>query len=444
MSSGRGWYAELGYASGNFGKSLQNTTVGLVYLYFLIQVLGVPAALAGTVLLLSQLWECVTDPVLGHLIDRKLGSRRSYNRIILFALPLSALSFIGIFWLPSVAGSATGVWILISCMAFRLAYALVDVPHNALLAALSSNSRRCSELAALRFLFSSAGSLAVFAFAAPALESQRDPDGFISFAIVLAILYCVVMTISVLSTPAAAAAQRVEPPQDVSGTLKHLWGNRRLMRIFLVCLISAALLTMFSRMTAFYATSWIGDAKFASWLLGAHFVGQLVSAPVWSFIGARHEKKTAAWCAHLLMVLVAVGFLAVAPTAHFAGMFFYFWAGVALSGFTIMNWALVPDAIEYTAARSGARHEATTFGIFTALNKVASGIGMALIGWALHFSGYDVEAAGSDARSPELLWAMTLPTIAGALACAALLSRLSMSHAEVERWKEPLPSARDS
>lgn len=421
--------AALGYASGNFAKSLQNTTVGLIYLYFLVDVLGMSAPLAGMILLISQLWDCIIDPILGHAIDQRCGSSRAYNKIILYALPLSALSFIGIFWLPISAGDGTAWWVAGSCIVFRLAYAIVDVPHNAFLAAFSTDSRKRSELAALRFLFSSVGSLSVFAFAAPALAQQQDPDRFVSFAVLLAILYCVVMGASVLLTPAAAPTSTVAQNLNLSKALASLLSNRRLMRILLVSVISAALLTMFSRMTAFYAKSWLDDAELASWLLGAHFIGQIVSAPAWSHLGVRLEKKTAARAAHVLMGVVAVGFLVTAPTTSFMAMFFYFWAGVALSGFTIMNWALVPDCVEYTQAQSGARHEAVTFGVLTSLNKVSSGLGMALIGWALHFSGYDGQSGAGD-RSFELLLAMTLPAAAGALVCILLLGALSMSHAE--------------
>lgn len=430
MSSERGRSSGLGYAAGNFGKSLQNTTLGLIYLYFLVDVLGVPAPLAGAILLLSQLWECVTDPILGHLLDRGVGSRRGYNKIILYSLPLSALSFIALFWLPSLADDWTSAWILVSCMVFRLAYALVDVPHNALLAAISTNSRKRSELSALRFFFSSAGSLAALAFAAPALQARQDPSAFITFAILLAILYCPIMAGSVLLTPTIAPRSISTHRLDFRSVLRDLWRNHRLLRIFLIGVISAALLTMFSRMTAFYAKSWVGNAEFASWLLGTHFIGQIVAAPAWSILAVRFEKRTAAWCAHLLMMLVALGFLVVRPSALATGIFFYFWAGVALSGLTIMNWALVPDCIEYTETQAGARHEATTFGIYTALNKVASGVGMAFIGWALHLSGYNAGAEDAGAQSLGLLWAMTLPALIGALACVLLLSRLPMSHAE--------------
>jgi hypothetical protein len=47
---------------------------------------------------------------------------------------------------------------------------------------------------------------------------------------------------------------------------------------------------MFSRMTAFYANSWLADSESTSWLLGAHSIGQIVAAPAWSRIGMRLEK----------------------------------------------------------------------------------------------------------------------------------------------------------
>jgi GPH family glycoside/pentoside/hexuronide:cation symporter len=429
----------LGYASGNFGKSLQNTTVGLLYLYFLVDVLEMSAPLAGTILLLSQVWDAVSDLTLGHWVDRRVSSGRSYNTLILQALPFSALSFVAMFWLPHFAGAARHWWVLLACVLFRTAYTLVDIPHNSLLAVLSASSRKRSQLAALRFFFSSAGSLVVIVFAVPALTQQHDPHRFTTFAVSLMILYCVVMGGSVLVTPAVAPIRSTRLPNHFARALLDLSRNRRLMRVFLVSLLSAALLTVFSRMTVFYTKSWKAGTEVATWLLTAHFIGQILAAPLWSFIGTRLEKKTAAQAAHILMALVALVFLAAAPTTYQVAAFFYFFAGIALSGFTIMNWALVPDCIEYTEAQSGARHEAMTFGILTALSKVSAGIGAVFIGWALHFSGYDAPTGG---KASMLLLAMTLPTVVGALACVFVLNTLAMSHAGHQAMKETSASWR--
>jgi hypothetical protein len=58
--------------------------VGIYYLYFLTDVVGLSPALAGTVLLISKIWDAVNDPLMGVITDRtrtRFGRRRPvYSR----------------------------------------------------------------------------------------------------------------------------------------------------------------------------------------------------------------------------------------------------------------------------------------------------------------------------------------------------------------------------
>ena len=58
------------YASGNFGKSLVGSFVEIFALFYLTDLLNVPPALAGMILLFSLIWDGVTDPVMGIVAER--------------------------------------------------------------------------------------------------------------------------------------------------------------------------------------------------------------------------------------------------------------------------------------------------------------------------------------------------------------------------------------
>ena len=73
--------------------------VGIYYLYFLTDVVGLSPALAGTVLLISKIWDAVNDPLMGVITDR---TRTRYGRRRPFLLAGIAFIFLSYFmlWYP--------------------------------------------------------------------------------------------------------------------------------------------------------------------------------------------------------------------------------------------------------------------------------------------------------------------------------------------------------
>lgn len=64
------------------------------YTVFLTKSLGMPTALAGTIPLIGKVWDAITDPLMGNIVDRtksRFGSKRLY---ILIGSILSALTFV--------------------------------------------------------------------------------------------------------------------------------------------------------------------------------------------------------------------------------------------------------------------------------------------------------------------------------------------------------------
>ncbi len=420
----------LGYASGNFAKSVQVTAIDLLYLYFLVDVMGIAAPVAGAVLFAAFLIDSLTDPLFGHLIDKREG-RIGYRTIIGLAAPLCCLAFVAIFIAPVAFPGAVVLASFLSFAAFRVAFTLVDVPHNALLAGITRDSRERGVLSTWRFFFSSLGTLAISAIVLIALSREAGPRAstFVTFAFIVAALYLPVMLGSAAVSVSGSRTIK-QPVEHISflQALRRLLANRRLMQVICVCVISAGLITVFSRMAVFYAKSWLGDPGLAGTLIAFKVAGQVLALPLWWLLAKRTEKRTAAICAQTLFGGTMAAFLLLAPRSVEVSAVLFFLAGAGLGGLTVMNWALLPDTIEYTELDTGSRHEALTFGLLLALCKAASGAGLALVAWLLELSGYEAAAAEFNSRLPDLLLSMTLVPMMGVIACSLILSRLPMSY----------------
>lgn len=49
--------------------------IGTFFTVFLTKALGISPALAGTIPLIGKVWDAVTDPVMGNIVDRTLSER---------------------------------------------------------------------------------------------------------------------------------------------------------------------------------------------------------------------------------------------------------------------------------------------------------------------------------------------------------------------------------
>ena len=420
-----------GYSAGNFGKSLQNSTFDLFFLFYLVDYLDAPPATAGGLLFAVAVADCIADLAIGHVIDQFGRSGPSYRMLIILGVLASAVAFVAMFIWPMFAPGPPIAWAIGWFLVFRLSNTAVDVPHNALLAALTPDSRERGRLSTLRFMFSSAGNLAVSGLIALTL-SDRDhrPAGLASYVGTITALYLAVMFACIRSIGyvRSNAVPRAASPGTLLRALAELGRNAHLVRVMVLCTLAASLITAFSRMALFYAQSFLGDTSRASALVSAQIIGQMISLPMWAWLQARLEKRTVALLAHAGFAITMLAFLSLSPSDAAMAAALFCLAGMGLSGLTVMNWAIVPDTIEYTERSSGVRHEALTFGLLITLTKIASGAGAGLIGLCLKASGYRPLSSEGGTHLHGLLLAMTGLPIVGAAACIFILARLRISY----------------
>ena len=81
---------KIGYGLGDAASSMFWKLFGSYLLFFYTDVFGLPAAAAGTMFLVTRLWDSFVDPVVGVLADRTRSRRGKFRPYLLrFAVPAS-------------------------------------------------------------------------------------------------------------------------------------------------------------------------------------------------------------------------------------------------------------------------------------------------------------------------------------------------------------------
>ena len=99
------------------------------------QVLGIPAAAAGTMFLVAKIWDAINDPIMGTIADRTRTKWGSYRPYVLFGCIPQSLFFILCFAIPGFLTTPTSklVWAYVIYICYGMANTAVNVPTLSLI-----------------------------------------------------------------------------------------------------------------------------------------------------------------------------------------------------------------------------------------------------------------------------------------------------------------------
>ena len=118
-------YVKIGYGLGEAGCYILSAINGFFLGTFLLEVAQVPATQSGIIILLSEMFDAITDPLVGKLSDETRtpwGRRRPW--IFVGAFPL-CLFFWLFFLVPPLTGYLLVAYYIILALGMKLSYAAV-------------------------------------------------------------------------------------------------------------------------------------------------------------------------------------------------------------------------------------------------------------------------------------------------------------------------------
>ncbi len=156
---------KLAYGAGDFGPAITANILVFYLLFFLTDVAGLPAGLAGSVLMIGKIFDAINDPFIGVLSDR---TRSIWGRRLPWILGgiIPFILFYGLQWtIPHFSEEVTvnqwglfGYYVAIGIV-FNLFYTAVNLPYTALTPELTQNYNERTGLNSFRFAFSIGGSI---------------------------------------------------------------------------------------------------------------------------------------------------------------------------------------------------------------------------------------------------------------------------------------------
>jgi len=419
------WPAVVGYGVGDMANNLVFAMGTFFLLNYYTDVVGIPAAAAGTMLAAVRIYDAVMDVISGRVVDRastRWGRFRPF--LLVGALPLMVLS-VAVFSVPS-DWSATAK-LGYACVTYALlgtAYSFVNIPYGALATVMTQNPRERARLGASRTFMAVCTSSLLAMIVGPSVASL-DGEALqawltkltLGLANLGAILY-----IFCFATTRELVQREVECPR-LGDSLGTLIGNPPLL---MLCTGALCMLTGLASSTAslvYFARYILGDAELFFFVIGlTSLLTASVSAAAAPMLVGRFGKKHA-FLSGLAVATLGYSTFFLASGASTAWVFGSF--GVASLGVKVsmaIMWALEADTVEYGQWRTGMRIEGMTYAFFSLTRKCGQALGGSIPAFLLAASAYIPNATVQDEAALQgILMAVALvPAIAFSAAFAIM------------------------
>ncbi|MEM6423558.1 MAG: MFS transporter [Cyanobacteria bacterium P01_H01_bin.119] len=428
----------LSYGIGELAGALPTSANAFLLLFFLTNVAGLAPSLAGAVILVSKVWDAVSDPVIGWLSDRTRSSLgRRYPWMLAGAVPLGLLTMIQ-WWLPPTNQQ----WLLFTyyatagVLAFT-AFTAVQLPFSALAAELTQGYDARISLISFKSGFSIVGSIFTLVLARIIFEQVDNPafqyitlGGINGTLVIVAILLCVLGTL-----PRYRAARRRHPEVGVvtSTSLIKQIGVATQSRPFLLViglyLCSWTGVQVTAVVLPYFVVDWMGLSEQYFIQMALVVQGTAVTTMYgWNMIGRRTGKRSIYFMGIPVTLIGLVGLFFIQPGQVGAMYGLGFLAGIGVATVYLVPWSMLPDVVDLDELTTGKRREGIFYGFVVFLQKIGIALAVFITGRILDWAGFIPSVAGepSPVQPDSALWAIRM--IMGPLPVITLLLGLLFAY----------------
>ncbi|MBG0832292.1 MFS transporter [Planomonospora sp. ID67723] len=389
----------IGYGVGSVSTATFSTVPGLLLLFYMTNVLAIPAWAAGLVAFLPKVWDIVINPWVGQRSDRtvsRFGARRPWMLAGAVALPLAfAATFAG----PPLTGLAAAAYVAVCYFLTATAYALYEVPYKAMAAEMTTDYHERSSILQWKMVFVGLAILLSGALA-PAIAGT-EVSGYRLMGLVVAGALFASMTASFLGTARAPVVTRAEAEASVRAQFAAARTSGPFMTLLgLSCAQMFAAGTLLAG-APYFATYTLRDPGAVTTLLLCIVGPLLVTMPGWVWLSRRYDKRGA-------MILGSALFCAGTAGMALSGQFGSVYAhacvlvvGIGYAGLQLLQFSMLSDVIVYDEAVTGRRRAGVFTGLWTAAETVVFAFGALVYGWLLGVAGFVESDPKTPVEQPE-------------------------------------------
>ncbi len=435
---------KIGYGFGDMSSSMFWKLFSYFLPFFYSNVFGLSLADAGVLMLVTRIWDAVSDPMMGIIADRtktRWGKYRPY--LLFFALPFAVCGIL-LFTTPE---NGKTVWAYVTYILMMTVYTGINVPYGSLMNVMTADSDEKSVLSSFRMFFAYGGSfIALFAWeplcnmfdkgrvaaegASGLAAISTSPDAWQKAMILIASCCFILFILSFLLTKEHVKS---ESTVSVGQDLKFLLKNKPWWLLIGAALASNLFNTVRGTTTAYFFADYIQKtidmAPQWAFLVSAsiflsigeisNMVGVVLAVPMSKNLGKKSTYMIS--MAALIGLSIAFFFLPATTGGYWAMLAFQIIISVFTGVISPLIWSMYADVADYSELKDGTASTGLIFSSASMAQKFGGAFGGSAVMWMLAAFGYSTVAGAVQTETAIMGLRILMSWVPAAVAALSIL-----------------------
>ena len=371
------------YGLGAVGKDMVYMLSASYILYYYQDILGVSAIAMGMILMAARVFDAFNDPIMGIVVAKTRTKWGKFRPWLLIGTLINAVILYLMFAAPpALNGGGLVAYAAITYVLWGVTYTMMDIPYWSMIPAFTEGGKEREGLSTLARSCAGVGSALITIITMKCvylLGQGNERNGFRMFALIIAVIFVIFISITCLSIKEKSTAD-VDSP-SIRQMFSALLHNDQAMAIVItIVLINCSIYITSNLVIYFFKYDFGGANWYDSFTLFNMFGGaiQILSMMVCFPVIRKWLSAMQVFVTSIGMAAAGYGILLALMFTNMTNIYLLFIPAFlifAAFGFqTVLTTVFLANTVDYGELKNDRRDESVIFSMQTFVVKLASGV----------------------------------------------------------------------
>lgn len=383
---------KIAYGMGDTACNVVFAITSSLIVYFYTNVIGMSAALVGTILLVSRVFDGISDLLIAQIVDKVNSPKGKARAWILWMAAPYGIASVLMFCVPP--HSSTMVQAIYVFITYNLCttgvYTALNLPYSNLAPMMTRNDDDLAKLNLFRMAMSPIGNLIVTALTLPFINMLGGGQqawitvcAIYSIVAFFMLLFCYKGCQERFHTDAAKEAEAMPFAQRLKATLK----NKYFIVLTLTMIAVALYQNVNGTVATYYAQYMLGNVEVMGVMQSFENIPKIIAIICLAPFIKKFGKRNLVLAGAILTMVAQLTLLAVPANPAFVAAVAAI-RGIGKAPLFGCVFTMMADVVNYGHWKTGVRVQALIFSAATVGQKFGGGITGAIIGQLMDKSGF--------------------------------------------------------